>query len=597
MTDKNTSLFKEFYNTSKSRGFESRCISYYDNGKLSSFTYHELFKKAAQLNKFLYLNGLSKGDRVGIVSENRIEWTISDLATISSGIINVPTFPNFTSEQQKFIFNDCDAKAVIVSSKLQLEKILSVRSELEHLQFIIVMDNGLEDLNSNIYSFQTVLGSMEKEYNSDNLIEELIDKSKEVNLDSILTLIYTSGTTGNPKGVTLTNKNLVSNVTSIQKVKVIDTSDSFLSFLPMCHAYERCVIYTFFLTGAEVTIAQSLDTLTSNINEVKPTIVTAVPKLLETIRNKVNNAFKNEKDSKKKIIYKALEFSRELIEKDKPSIIDKGKRRIYDKLVFSKVRAKLGGNIKYIISGGAALHPEVQKFFHSVGINILQGYGLTECSPVVSVNRPENLEIGTVGPPLDDVEVKLNDNGEVLVRGDLVMKGYWHDDMATRRSIDDHGWYYTGDIGEFTNLGSLKITGRIKSIIVTSGGKNISPAPIEDLIRMSEYVEHVAIFGEGKDFLVSIVSPDLDALKSLATTLGLRNNSMSELIKDKRVISEIKKDIDKHQSSLSKFERVRKICLVENSFSIEGGELTPKMSMKKNNIEKKYMNLINELYK
>lgn len=356
-----------------------------------------------------------------------------------------------------------------------------------------------------------------------------------------------------------------------------------------------CDLY-FFLTGAVVTIAQSLDTLTSNINEVKPTIVTAVPKLLETISNKVNNAFKNEWDSKKKIIYKALDYSKRLLEKEKPSFAQSLKLRIYDRLIYSKVRSKLGGNIKYIISGGAALHPEVQKFFHSVGLNILQGYGLTECSPVVSVNRPNNLEIGTVGPPLDDVEVEIEDNGEILVRGDLVMKGYWHDDFATKSSIDDHGWYYTGDIGEFTNSGSLKITGRIKSIIVTSGGKNISPAPIEDLIRMSDFVEYIAIFGEGKDYLIGLVSPDGDALKSLSSSLGIEYDKMETIIQNKKVLSAIKKDIDIHQSSLSKFERVRKISLVSTPFSIDGGELTPKMSMKKNMIEKKYKHLIDELY-
>jgi long-chain acyl-CoA synthetase len=544
----------------------------------------------------LSIHGVKQGDRVGIVSENRLEWTISDLATISTGIINVPTFPNFTSDQQQYIFNDCDAKAVIVSSKLQLDKILSIRSELEHLKFIIVIDEGIEDLENSIYSFEKILKQYEKEYNTDNLIADLLSNAENVNLESTLTLIYTSGTTGNPKGVILTNRNLVSNVKSIQKAEVIDNSDSFLSFLPMCHAYERCVTYTFFLTGAVVTIAQSLDTLTSNINEVKPTIVTAVPKLLETISNKVNNAFKNEWDSKKKIIYKALDYSKRLLEKEKPSFAQSLKLRIYDRLIYSKVRSKLGGNIKYIISGGAALHPEVQKFFHSVGLNILQGYGLTECSPVVSVNRPNNLEIGTVGPPLDDVEVEIEDNGEILVRGDLVMKGYWHDDFATKSSIDDHGWYYTGDIGEFTNSGSLKITGRIKSIIVTSGGKNISPAPIEDLIRMSDFVEYIAIFGEGKDYLIGLVSPDGDALKSLSSSLGIEYDKMETIIQNKKVLSAIKKDIDIHQSSLSKFERVRKISLVSTPFSIDGGELTPKMSMKKNMIEKKYKHLIDELY-
>jgi long-chain acyl-CoA synthetase len=596
MTDKNTSLFKLFHKAGSDKGLESKCLSFYKDGNLNTFTYNELFKKVALLNKFLSIHGVKQGDRVGIVSENRLEWTISDLATISTGIINVPTFPNFTSDQQQYIFNDCDAKAVIVSSKLQLDKILSIRSELEHLKFIIVIDEGIEDLENSIYSFEKILKQYEKEYNTDNLIADLLSNAENVNLESTLTLIYTSGTTGNPKGVILTNRNLVSNVKSIQKAEVIDNSDSFLSFLPMCHAYERCVTYTFFLTGAVVTIAQSLDTLTSNINEVKPTIVTAVPKLLETISNKVNNAFKNEWDSKKKIIYKALDYSKRLLEKEKPSFAQSLKLRIYDRLIYSKVRSKLGGNIKYIISGGAALHPEVQKFFHSVGLNILQGYGLTECSPVVSVNRPNNLEIGTVGPPLDDVEVEIEDNGEILVRGDLVMKGYWHDDFATKSSIDDHGWYYTGDIGEFTNSGSLKITGRIKSIIVTSGGKNISPAPIEDLIRMSDFVEYIAIFGEGKDYLIGLVSPDGDALKSLSSSLGIEYDKMETIIQNKKVLSAIKKDIDIHQSSLSKFERVRKISLVSTPFSIDGGELTPKMSMKKNMIEKKYKHLIDELY-
>jgi len=596
MTDKNTSLFKEFYKVAKSKGLNSRAIQYYSEGKLESISYGELFTKAALVNKFLCDNGIKTKDRVGIISENRIEWTISDLATISTGIINVPTFPNFTAEQQKFIFNDCDVKAIILSSKLQLDKILSIKSELEHLKLVLVMDDELEDLDNNVYSFHKVLSRYANEFKEDKVVEDLIEKSQEVNLDSIFTLIYTSGTTGNPKGVTLLNRNVVSNVKSIQKANVINSSDSFLSFLPMCHAYERTVVYTFFLTGALVTIAQSLDTLTSNINEVRPTIVTAVPKLLETIRNKVNNAFKNETDSKKKIIYKALDYSITRLDK-KLSTLEKLKLKVYDKLVYSIIRAKLGGNLKYIISGGAALQPEVQRFFHSVGINILQGYGLTECSPVVSVNRPTQLEIGTVGPPLDGVEVRIDDNGEILVRGDLVMKGYWHDDFATKSSIDDHGWYYTGDIGEFTESGSLKITGRIKSIIVTSGGKNISPSPIEDLIRMSDYVEHIAIFGEGQDYLIGIVSPDNDEVKNLAKTLGLDESDFEELIKNKKIMSKIKKDIDSHQSSLSKFERVRKIGLVATPFSIDGGELTPKMSLKKSNIEQKFKPMIDGLYK
>lgn len=593
----NHSVFDGFYSNNYPKSNDRIAFQYYSESKIESITYSQMLKKIVLFNKAISDLGLKPNDRIGIVSENRIEWVISDLATISTGIINVPTFPNFTLEQQKYIFNNCNAKAVIVSTKLQLSKILSIRNELESLEFIIVLDDNLEDIPNKVYSFSELKRNVEQKYNYETLLVDFLEATKKVKLDDVLTIIYTSGTTGNPKGVTLTNKNLVSNVTSIQAAGIINKQDEFLSFLPLCHSYERVVVYTFMFTGALITIAESVEALSSNLTEAKPTIITAVPKLLETLKSKIESGISKEKESKIDLINSAIHFSLKQVELTKISILNKIKLKIYDKLIFSKMREKLGGNLKYIISGGAALQPEVQKFFHAIGLKIMQGYGLTECSPVVSVNTPNNLEIGSVGPALDSVEVKIDTNGEILVRGDLVMKGYWNDDYGTKSCIDNHGWYYTGDIGKFTANNSLIITGRIKSLIVTSGGKNISPTSIEDLIRMSDTVDQIIIFGDDKDYITAIVSPNFDILKSMAIANNIAYSSMSELVNNKQIIAEVKKDINNRQSTLAKYERVRKFTLVAQQFSVETGELTPKLSLKRNIIAEKYSSEIEEMYK
>lgn len=590
------SIFSGYIESNNLRTNDNKAFQYYSNHRISSITYAELLKKIVLFNKALKDFGINKGDRVGIVSENRLEWIISDLATNSTGIINVPTFPNFTADQQKYIFENCNAKAVIVSNKFQLNKILSVRSELETLEFIIVLDDNLEDKQNNIYSFAELKREIESKYDYNSLLSDFLEDSKKVMLDDNLTIIYTSGTTGNPKGVILTNRNLVSNVTSILETNIISNKDEFLSFLPMCHAYERIVLYSFMTTGGLITIAQSIEALSANINQVKPTIITAVPKMLETLKSRIESAINKEKESKRDFIYRALNLSLKTIDARKISLADKLKLKLYDKLIFSKMRKKLGGNLNYIISGGAALQPEIQRFFHSIGLKILQGYGLTECSPVVSVNIPENLEIGTVGPPMNNVEVKITQKGEVLVRGDLVMKGYWNDDFATKSSIDDKGWYHTGDIGMFTAKNSLRITGRIKSIIVTSGGKNISPAPIEDLIRISDTVDHIIIFGDNRDYITAIISPNYDSLKSIAIVNKIKYNSVEELVVNETILKEVKKEIDFQQSSLAKYEKVRKFVLLTQPFAVETGELTPKLSMKRNVIIEKYKSEIENMY-
>lgn len=596
MVEKKISVFSYFHDNTVKKKRKKPVIQYYSQDNLKSLTYYELLEKVVFLNKALVDKGINPNDRVGIVSENRIEWIISDLATNSIGIVNVPIFPNFTADQQKYIFSDSGAKAVIVSNKLQLKNILSIKDELPDLKFIVVMSDELEDESNNIFSFNKLIDNVRKE-NYDKLKNDFLKKSQSVNQEDIFTIIYTSGTTGNPKGVVLTNKNILSNIKSIIATNIIKEEDSFLSFLPLCHAYERTVIYTLLTEGGLITIAQSIDTLSKNINEISPTIITAVPKMLETVRSKILKGIQSEKTAKRHIALSALKLSDKYVGVEKIPFLDRIKLKIYDKIVFSKLRARLGGNLNYIVSGGAALPIEVQKFFISIGITVIQGYGLTECSPVVSANLPSNLELGTVGPPLESVEVKFSESGEVLVRGDLVMKGYWNDEVATRSCIDDNNWFHTGDIGKFTESGSLKITGRIKNIIITNGGKNISPSPIENLLRMSDYIEFIAIYGNDRDYLTAVISPDYEQLKNLAEVNSIKFTNINELVNDSKIIKIIKKDIDKRQSTLAKYERVRKFHIVEKPFTIETGELTPKMSMKTNVIFEKYKSAIEEMYK
>lgn len=596
MVEKKISVFSYFHDNTVKKKRKKPVIQYYSQDNLKSLTYSELLEKVVFLNKALVDKGINPNDRVGIVSENRIEWIISDLATNSIGIVNVPIFPNFTADQQKYIFSDSGAKAVIVSNKLQLKNILSIKDELPDLKFIVIMSDELEDESNNIFSFNKLIDNVRKE-NYDKLKNDFLEKSQSVNQEDIFTIIYTSGTTGNPKGVVLTNNNILSNIKSIIATNIIKVEDSFLSFLPLCHAYERTVIYTLLTEGGLITIAQSIDSLSKNINEISPTIITAVPKMLETVRSKILKGIQSEKTAKRHIALSALKLSDKYVGEEKIPFLDRIKLKIYDKIVFSKLRARLGGNLNYIVSGGAALPIEVQKFFISIGITVIQGYGLTECSPVVSANLPSNLELGTVGPPLESVEVKISESGEVLVRGDLVMKGYWNDEVATRSCIDDNNWFHTGDIGEFTESGSLKITGRIKNIIITNGGKNISPSPIENLLRMSDYIEFIAIYGNDRDYLTAVISPDYEQLKKLAEVNSIKFTNINELVNDSKIIKIIKKDIDKRQSTLAKYERVRKFHIVEKPFTIETGELTPKMSMKTNVIFEKYKSAIEEMYK
>lgn len=595
-----TTIPQMFLHQCNKYGNKKAAYLYKKDGVYVEMTYQELKEKVVALAIGLLDLGIHSGDRVGILSENRIEWIISDFAIVGLGAIDVPIFPTLTAKQVEYIFNDCQVTAIIVSNNFQLRKVLEFKDRLPSLRHVFVMNEDFETTDFGVKSLASVIArgyELKTPEERNKIFEEFCHKVKP---DDLLTLIYTSGTTGNPKGVMLTNNNIISNIKdSVIAVEFTET-DVLLSYLPWCHSYERTTgFYTSFYTGALVAMAESVETVGANILEVRPTIMTTVPRLLEIVKQKIFNAMSKEPIAKQKIFEWAVKVGKEYIRQKlsgKINIAIKGQYRIADKLVFSKIREKTGGRIKKFVSGGAALPPDVCEFFLSAGLLVLEGYGLTEASPVVSVTDIESYEIGTIGKPLRSVEIKIVEDGEILVRGPNVMLGYWNDEQATKEAIDEEGWLYTGDVGKITEKGNIKITDRKKNIFVSSGGKNIAPQPIENLLTQSPYIERCVLVGNNREFVTALISPDFEQLKKLADNFELKYNDIGELINNPKIINTIKQDIDRLQKDLAKYERVRRFSLLSQPFTIENGELTPKMSIKRHVVERKYSYLIEQMY-
>jgi long-chain acyl-CoA synthetase len=566
----------------------------------TDLTFKELREKVECFGLGLLNLGLRPGDRIGIIAENRIEWVIADLAITGIGAVDVPIFPILTAKQAEFIYGDCAVSGIIVSNDFQLSKVLQFKENVSSLRHVIVMNPDFNSDDVAVKSMDYIISRGNEIRPSQERRRIFEDHCMKVREEDLLTLIYTSGTTGNPKGVMLTHKNVVANIKGSAFTIGFSEKDSCLSYLPLCHSYERTTgYYCMFSVGATINFAESIETISSNLLETAPTIMTTVPKLLETIKKRIYSAIEKEPIHKRKIFHWAFKVGTELVRRRTAGEDPLGlkiQHAMADKLVFHKIREKLGGRMELLASGGAPLPNDVYEFFLASGINILQGYGLTEASPVVSVAGSGDQEVGTIGKPLNNVEVRLAEDGEILVRGDNVMKGYWNDPEATRLAIDEEGWLYTGDVGIWTEKGNIRITDRKKNIFVSSGGKNIAPQPIESLLAQSKYIEHVVLIGDNREFCTALISPDFDKIQELATEFGITFNDPSELIINDKIMSHIKKDIDYLQKDISKFEKVRKFRMIAKPFSIENGELSPKMSIKRHVVEKKYAELINNMY-
>ena len=568
------------------------------NDKFEGIKYSEFKVETERFAFGLAALGVKKDDKIAIISENRPEWVYADMAILGLGAVDVPVYPSLTAESIEFILINSEAKGVIISNKFQLNKILKIRENLNHLQFTILLNEKdiVPDLSA-VYIFKEVqeMGDIYR----NNHPHHFIESRKQVNENDVCTIIYTSGTTGEPKGVVLTHKNILSNVHAALECFPIYDTDSFLSFLPLCHIFERMAgYYTGFSAGCKIYFAESIESVAQNLIEVKPTILTSVPRLFERIYSKVIKNVESQKPVKQKIFYWAANVGRKYInaqQNGKVSPVLAAQHKIADALVFKKLREKTGGKLRFFISGGAALAKDLGVFFEAAGIKIREGYGLTESSPVIAANRVDDFKFGTVGKPFPGVEIKIAPDGEILARGPNIMQGYFKNKKETDAVIKD-GWLYTGDIGEFDSKGYLRITDRKKHLFKTSAGKYIAPAPIENLFLTSKYIDQFILIGDRRTFLSALIVPDFEAIKEYADSRNIPYGNVEDLIKKKEIYDLIDKDMSQFQKKLANYERVRKFKLLEKPFTLESGEITPSLKIKRKFVEERYQHLIEEMY-
>jgi long-chain acyl-CoA synthetase len=568
-------------------------------GKYTNYSYKEIHDRVVSFAAGLLSLGLKPGDRVGIIGENRPEWVISDQAIALIGAVSVPIYPTMSARQTEFIFHDAGVRVAIVSNLFQLNKIEKVKPAVTSLEIVIIMTEKEGVETPGALGF-TVVQARGEEYLRQH--PDVIELSrKTVRPSDLLTIIYTSGTTGNPKGVMLTHGNLVSNVIASASVLDFGPTDTLLSFLPLSHTFERMAgYYTVMACGVTIAYAESVDTVRDNLKEVRPTIVTTVPRLFERIHGKILKQVDASSPAKQKIFRWAIEVGREfhLARRSGGSgPLLKAKYAMAEKLVFAKLREATGGRVRYFVSGGAPLAREFGEFFEAVGITILEGYGLTESSPVITVNRLGAYKFGSVGQLIPGVEVKIAEDGEILARGPNIMKGYWKQPEATAQSIGKDGWLHTGDIGVIDAEGFLYITDRKKHLFVSTGGKNIAPQPIESLFLSSRFIEQFMLVGDRRTYLTALIVPDFDALRAYADEHRIDYGTNTELTAHPEIHALIEKDIAQIQKDLSSYERVRRFTLLDRPFTVEDGELTPTQKVRRKIVEERYSHLIEDMYR
>jgi long-chain acyl-CoA synthetase len=566
-------------------------------GAYQSISSTELADRVRQVALGLRELGIKRGDRVAILSENRPEWATVDYAALTAGLTDVPIYPTLPADQIPHILNDSGAVAIFTSTEEQAAKIAQVRGQCSSLKYVIGFadtkrpgeDLTLEDVRKKGQAADNPQRAAE--YKKDALA---------VKPDDLATLIYTSGTTGLPKGVMLTHDNIYSNVMAASTAVPFGGNDTALSFLPLSHIFERMAGHYLMLhTGTSIAYAESIDTVPINMQEIKPTLVLSVPRLYEKMYARVLENALSGGAIKKQIFFWARgvaeAWADEKLAGREPRGFLAKKYAIAQKLVFSKLKARTGGQLRYFVSGGAPLAPEINKFFYAAGLVILEGYGLTETSPLISVNTPSNFRIGSVGKAQPGVDVRIAPDGEILTKGPHVMKGYYNSPDATKDAIDSDGWFHTGDIGVLED-GFLRITDRKKDIIVTAGGKNIAPQPIENKVKTNKYVSQAVMIGDKRKFPVILIVPNWDNLEKWAGLQNIVWTDRKQLLHMPTIQKKMDKEVFEELSGLAHFEMPKKVALLEHDFSIERGELTPTLKVKRRVIDKTYKSTIDALY-
>ncbi len=544
--------------------------------------------------------GVESGDRVALLSENRVEWFFIDAALQILGAANVPLYATLLPPQVAFIVEDSGAKVVIASDAIQQAKLAEVRAQLSSVTHVVTMDavaggGPLKDAVPLSKVEETGRAAAEKD---PGRAERL---AAAVTPETVASIVYTSGTTGDPKGVVLTHHNLVSNVQASQQVLPIGKTDIALSALPYSHVFERMVAhYLYPAAGVSVAIAESLEAVATNLGEIRPTVMTMVPRFYEKLYARVKESVAQGSSTKQKIFHWAIAagevHGRYRLSGEPAPFGVELKYKLAHKLVFAKLQGRIGGRLRFFVSGAAPLAKEIADFFWAAGITIVEGYGLTETSPVISVNLPSKLKFGTVGTVIPGVEVKIAPDGEICARGPNIMKGYYNKPEATREVIDEDGFFHTGDVGELDTDGFLKITDRKKDIIVTAGGKNVAPQPIEGRLKTNAYIAEIVVVGNARSFPSALVVPDFEKLKAWCVSESIPTGNADELARHPRVTAFMLAQIDSLSGGFAPYERIKRITVLAKEFTLEDGELTPTMKVRRRVIESRYKNLIDEMY-
>jgi long-chain acyl-CoA synthetase len=569
------------------------CLLHKVGGTYQPVSTAELVDRVRRLAKALGELGVGRGDRVALMAENGPHWPTVDFATLTAGGILVPIYPTVLPEQAAYIAKDCGAKVVFAETTHHLEGLLAHASDLPEVQHFVLIRGDSDD--SRVTTLATLLESEGVD------AEAFETKALLAKPEDLATFVYTSGTTGQPKGVMLTHGNIVSNVVDSMRFVDLNSSQTALSFLPLSHSFERTVDYCYFYRGTTIAYAESVQAIAKNLQEVKPHVFVAVPRVYEKFLARAQENAAAASPIKQRLFHFAVETGRQALpwrlKGETPGGLLGLKLKVADSLVFPKIRAALGGRFQFALSGGAPLSRDVAEFFWGAGIPIYEGYGLSETSPVITVNTQAGAKLGTVGKAIDHVEIRIAADGEILARGPNIMKGYWNMPKETAEVIDGDGFFHTGDIGELDADGFLRITDRKKEILVNAYGKNVAPAPIENALKASRYIGQAVVIGDRRKFLSALLVPEIDTLKAWAEKQGIATGDKKALLQSPKVRELFAREVEQVNGNLASFEQIVAWDLLPEEFTLETGELTPTQKVKRRVINEKYGDVIDRLYK
>jgi long-chain acyl-CoA synthetase len=562
----------------------------------------ELFERIRDLSLGFGALGVGPGDRVAIVAESRPEWIMCDMAILTAGAVTVPIYPTLSAAQARYILQDSAARLAIVSTRLQLDKLQEIRHLLPAIEAVVVMEPAAA--GASVMTLEEVAQRGHARMTGDwGAGRGFRETARAVRPDDLATIIYTSGTTGEPKGVMLTHANLVANLREGATVLDVSQDDVALSFLPLSHGFERMVSFIYLFTGVTIVFAESFETLGRDIAGVRPTVITGVPRVYEKMQSRILEKGQAGSAAKAAVFRWSLKAglarARAVLRGKPVGPLTAMKAALGDRLVFSKIREGVGGRLRLIVSGSAPLSSSVAEFFHAVGLPVIEGYGLTETAPILTVNPPQAPRVGTVGRPLSNVELKIAPDGEILARGPNVMRGYYNKPEATADVLKD-GWFHTGDIGAIDAAGYLTITDRKKDLLVTSGGKKIAPQPIEAVLKSSPLVAEAVVLGDRRKYAAALIVPDFAALErrlqGVGRAPGASPQSRADLVKRADVLALYQEIVDALNRDLSQFERIKRIAVLPSEFTVESGELTPTLKVKRKVVGERWREEIEKLY-